>query len=117
LVWTTTPWTLLSNVAICAHPTVEYVAVEVEREGRARRLILAAALLAEVGLEECPVVARWRGEELAGVRYQPLFPLVFEALLTRPDATILGAVDGRMPTSEDAFRIVVDDYVTTADGT
>jgi isoleucyl-tRNA synthetase len=117
LVWTTTPWTLLSNVAICVHPTVDYVAVEVEREGRSRRLILAEALVAEVGLDGCPVVGRWRGEALAGVRYQPLFPLVFEALLTRSDAIVLGAVGGSTPTAEDAFRIVVDDYVTTADGT
>lgn len=118
LVWTTTPWTLLSNVAICAHPEVEYVAVDLERDGGGRRrLVLARALLEAAGLAEAPVVATWTGAELAGVRYEPLFPRVFDALCTRPEATVLGPSGGRRPTAADAFRVVVDAYVTTADGT
>ncbi|MCK4471954.1 MAG: class I tRNA ligase family protein, partial [Anaerolineae bacterium] len=48
LVWTTTPWTLPGNVALAVHPKIEYVTIELEREGEKERLILAKELLDEV---------------------------------------------------------------------
>ncbi|MER3522407.1 MAG: isoleucine--tRNA ligase, partial [Acidimicrobiia bacterium] len=71
LVWTTTPWTLVSNVAVAAHPTERYVEVEYLGE----RLILAEARLAAVfkdAIDNCRVLASFAGSELAG-RYERPF--------------------------------------------
>ncbi|ADD40401.1 isoleucine--tRNA ligase [Stackebrandtia nassauensis] len=96
LVWTTTPWTLPSNLAAAVHPDVEYVVVE--HEGQ--RYLLAEARVAayarELG-EEPPVVGRYTGRELAGLRYRP--PFDFFA--------------GR----DNAHQVLLADYVTTDDGT
>ncbi len=97
LVWTTTPWTLPSNLAAAVHPDVEYVVVEHDD----RRFVLAGARLAayarELG-EDPPVLARFTGAELVGTRYRP--PFDFFA--------------GRQ---ENAHRILAADYVSTEDGT
>jgi isoleucyl-tRNA synthetase len=79
LAWTTTPWTLPSNVALAVSPRAEYVTVELPREeaGRPERLIMAAALVAKVlGKKRQPlsVSAPFRGEELVGKRYRQLLP-------------------------------------------
>ncbi len=96
LVWTTTPWTLPSNLAAAVHPDVDYVTVEANGE----RYILAEARVAayarELG-EDPPVVARFKGAELLGRRYTP--PFDFFA--------------GR----ENAHQVLSADYVTTEDGT
>ena len=95
LVWTTTPWTLPGNVAIAAHPEVEYALVEIEGDGK---LILAKALLDKV-LAEKPyqVLKTMMGTELKGLRYEPLF--IFFKL------------------DKASQNIVNADYVTTEDGT
>jgi len=98
LVWTTTPWTLPSNLAAAVHPDVEYVVVQAPN---ARRYLLAEARLAAYAKElgESPeVLARFRGTELLGTRYTP--PFDFFA--------------GRQP---NAHQILLADYVTTEDGT
>ncbi|GAA3840540.1 isoleucine--tRNA ligase [Saccharothrix violaceirubra] len=96
LVWTTTPWTLPSNLAAAVHPDVDYVAVEANGE----RYLLAEARVAayarELG-EEPPVVARYKGTDLVGRRYAPPF----------------GFFVGR----ENAHQVLPADYVTTEDGT
>ncbi|MBP2369297.1 isoleucine--tRNA ligase [Pseudonocardia parietis] len=96
LVWTTTPWTLPSNLAAAVHPDVDYVVVEANGE----RWLLAEARVAayarELG-EEPPVRARMKGSELLGLTYTP--PFDFFA--------------GR----ENAHRVLAADYVTTEDGT
>ncbi|NIH84229.1 isoleucine--tRNA ligase [Amycolatopsis granulosa] len=96
LIWTTTPWTLPSNQAVAVHPEVEYVVVE--HDGR--RFLLAEARLAayakELG-EEPAVVARYRGAELAGLRYAPPFPY------------FVGA--------ENSHQVLLADFVTTDGGT
>ncbi|PWW62581.1 isoleucine--tRNA ligase [Actinokineospora spheciospongiae] len=96
LVWTTTPWTLPSNLAAAVNPEVDYVVVE----SAGTRYLLAEARVAayarELG-EDLPVLARYRGSELVGTRYQP--PFDFFA--------------GR----ENAHQVLAADYVTTDDGT
>jgi isoleucyl-tRNA synthetase len=73
LVWTTTPWTLIANFAVAVHPDLDYVEVE----HRGRRLILAASRAPHVvpggesePLAAHPVVRRWKGRELVGLRYR-----------------------------------------------
>jgi isoleucyl-tRNA synthetase len=96
LIWTTTPWTLPSNLATAVHPEVQYVVVE--HDGK--RFLLAEARVGayskELG-EEPPVVARYVGAELLGTRYVPPFPY------------FVG--------QEGAHRVLSADYVTTEDGT
>ncbi len=99
LVWTTTPWTLPGNVAVAAHPDVEYVKVERSLvEGGKEYLILAASLVERVfGDEPVRVVDRLNGRQLKGKRYNPLFTF--------------------LPPDKPAHRVVNADYVTTEDGT
>ncbi|ALL77485.1 isoleucine--tRNA ligase [Pseudonocardia sp. EC080610-09] len=96
LVWTTTPWTLPSNLAVAVHPGVDYVVVEAKGE----RWLLAEARVAayarELG-EEPRVVATLTGSDLLGVGYAPPFDFF----------------TGRA----NAHRILSADYVTTDDGT
>ncbi|MGA2622301.1 MAG: isoleucine--tRNA ligase [Bacteroidota bacterium] len=92
LVWTTTPWTLISNVALAVHPDVDYVKIEHKGE----KLILAEARLA--ALEgEYTVLERFKGSSLAGKGYERLF--------------------NYHPVKEKAFYVVEADFVTTEDGT
>jgi isoleucyl-tRNA synthetase len=99
LVWTTTPWTLPANVAVAAHPDVDYVTVERNLpEGGTERLILAKALVEKVFRgEEVKVVESFKGKALKGRKYQPLFTF--------------------LPPDKPAYYVVNADYVTTEDGT
>ena len=98
LVWTTTPWTLPGNVAVVAHPDVEYVTVERDNEGTKEKLILARALVQKVfGEEEVKIVDTFKGKKLHGMKYQPLYTF--------------------MPTDKPAHYVVTGEYVTTEDGT
>ncbi len=99
LVWTTTPWTLPGNVAVAAHPDVDYVVVEQPLpEGGVEKLILAEALVEKVFHGEAvKVVNRLKGKALKGKRYQPLYTF--------------------LPVQKQAYYVVLADYVTTEDGT
>jgi isoleucyl-tRNA synthetase len=88
-VWTTTPWTLPSNVAIAAHPDVTYAVVD--------GTIVAEPLVASIFGEDAVITARLSGSALAGVHYQRPFDDV--------------ALEG------DVCYVVMADYVTTEDGT
>jgi isoleucyl-tRNA synthetase len=68
LVWTTTPWTLISNVALAVHPDVDYVKVDYKGE----RLILAEARLSVLG-DESVVLEKFKGSALAGKEYERLY--------------------------------------------
>jgi len=94
LVWTTTPWTLVSNTAVAVHPDETYAVVR--KSGEGDRVVVADALVAQVLGEGWHVVARFEGSELAGATYQPPFKL-----LDIPDA----------------HRVVTGTFVTTEDGT
>ena len=69
LVWTTTPWTLISNVALAVHPEVTYVRAEKDGE----KLILAEARLSVLG-EGYTVLERFKGSELVGKEYERMYP-------------------------------------------
>ncbi|HEU5391603.1 MAG TPA: isoleucine--tRNA ligase [Streptosporangiaceae bacterium] len=100
LAWTTTPWTLPSNLAAAVGADISYVVAEKDGE----RYILARDRQAayERELENAAVVGELTGAELAGRRYEPLFPYL-------ADADRFG--------TQDAFRVVLSDDVTTEDGT
>lgn len=97
LAWTTTPWTLPANLALCVGPELEYVAVKDLSEGAV--YVLAGARLSAYYKKESQyeVLERFQGEDLRGWGYEPLF------------AYFAG--------HENAFRVLVDDFVTTAEGT
>jgi isoleucyl-tRNA synthetase len=99
LVWTTTPWTLPGNVAVAAHPDVDYVIVERNLpEGGSEKLILAQPLLEKVFQgESLKVYETFKGKKLKGLRYQPLFTFLL------PD--------------KPAYYVILEDFVTTEDGT
>lgn len=94
LAWTTTPWTLPSNVALCMNPDETYV--EIEADGA--RYILAEALVPSF-FETYTVVEKRTGKAYEGTEYEPLFPWA------------LGTF------REKAFYVVCDSYVTLTDGT
>lgn len=99
LVWTTTPWTLPGNVAVAAGENVDYVKVErTLPEGGSEKLILAEALLEKVfGSETVKVLERFKGKQLKGKRYHPLYTF--------------------LPPSKPAHYVVMGDFVTIEDGT
>jgi isoleucyl-tRNA synthetase len=94
LVWTTTPWTLVSNTAVAVHPDETYAVAR--KSGHGDRVVVADSLVARVLGEGWHVVARFKGSDLAGATYQP--PL-------------------RLVTIPDAHRVVTASFVTTEDGT
>ena len=104
LAWTTTPWTLPSNLALAVNPAVTYVQVEVGEDGaeefRGRRFLLAQDLVGayakELG-EKHTVVSEHPGTDLVGLTYEPIF--------------------GYFRDHPNAFQILGADYVTTEDGT
>ena len=95
--WTTTAWTLLSNVALAAGPTIDYVTLKL---ADGHRLVAAEARLEALAdmLGEYEIIDRCKGAELSGRRYIPLWDF-----LAKPDTP--------------AHHIIADDYVTTEDGT
>ena len=116
LAWTTTPWTLPSNAALCVGPNITYVAVQTYNPytGMPMTAVLAKDLLsayfnpkaADLALADYKpgdklipfsVVGEWKGPELVGMHYEQLIPWV--------------------DPGEGAFRVIPGDYVTTEDGT
>ena len=116
LAWTTTPWTLPSNTALCVGPNITYVAVQTYNPytGMPMTVVLAKDLMnahfnpkaADLELSDYKagdklipfkVVGEWKGPELAGMHYEQLIPWVNPG--------------------EGAFRVITGDYVTTEDGT
>ena len=95
LVWTTTPWTLVSNTAVAVNPTVEYQVIEIQKEEGSERLVVAANLAHILG-EDQKVLATFIGSELERTTYSRPFELI------------------DIP---DAHFIVLADYVTVEDGT
>ena len=91
LVWTTTPWTLISNVALAVHPEVDYVRVKQKGE----KLILAEARLSVLG-EEYSVLDKFKGAALAGKEYERMFSY--------------------HQVKEKGWYVVLADFVTTEDG-
>ena len=113
IAWTTTPWTLPSNTALCVGPKIDYIEVAYphpipEGKGAKCSIILAEARLEaykkdlcgvdeEGNVREPEIIARYKGSDLVGLEYEPLFPWVNPG--------------------EGAYRVIPGDYVTTEDGT
>ncbi len=128
LAWTTTPWTLPSNTALCVGPKIEYVAVQTYNayNGEKMTVVLAKPLLymhfnkkaEELSLEDYKpgdklipfkVVGEYKGTDLVGMEYEQLLPWVKPVEVTE---------DGRWrEAAAKAFRVIPGDYVTTEDGT
>lgn len=126
LAWTTTPWTLPSNVALCVNPDEAYVKVKVSvnekndvvKEGEedtgagTEYYILAEALLSVIeGKYE--IVETYTGRDLEYTQYVPLFDYAFNA----PDGTILDPGERNQVNGKKAFYVTCDNYVTLSDGT
>lgn len=95
LVWTTTPWTLFSNVCLAVSADVEYVKIRVEQD----YIILARSCLAAIS-EDYEEVESYTGKQLQGLEYEPLFDKFVN------DETLASC-----------WRVVMADFVNTADGT
>ncbi|MGM9577126.1 MAG: isoleucine--tRNA ligase [Anaerovibrio sp.] len=98
LAWTTTPWTLPSNLGLVVNPEVDYVKVSYEGQN----LIMAEALMESVFANkegEHPVLDRFKGKALEYREYEPLYPYA----------------EGKI--KKKAFYVMCDGYVTTSDGT
>ena len=127
IAWTTTPWTLPSNTALCVGPKIDYVAVQTYNAytGEKITVVLAKPLLyahfnkkAEgIALEDYKpsdklvpfkVVGEYKGTDLVGMEYEQLIPWVKPVEATE---------DGWKEASAKAFRVIAGDYVTTEDGT
>ena len=115
LAWTTTPWTLPSNTALCVGPQITYVALQGTNPFSGENAIY---ILAEsrVGAyfkvsedEELRILARFSGKTLEGLHYRQLMPWIEPVALAAD-----GTFEGR---GADAFRVIPGDYVTTEDGT
>ncbi len=115
--WTTTPWTLAANSALCVGPSIDYVAVQTYNmyTGEPITIVMAEARLSaylnEQGREAdlttykkgdkvipYKVVAHYKGTDLVGMKYEQLLPMI-------------------SPMGDGAFRVIPGDYVTTEDGT
>ena len=100
LAWTTTPWTLPSNVALCMNPEYDYVEVKMDESGES--YILAEGLLKSVlGEEGYSVVSTKKGTAYEYTEYEPLYPFAKEKFNFR----------------EKAYYVTCDNYVTLSDGT
>ena len=126
LAWTTTPWTLPSNTALCVGPKIDYVAVQSYNSysGEPITVVVAKALLNvhfNAAGENQPldgytpgdkvvpykVVGEYKGSDLVGMHYEQLFPWV-KPITKEGD---------EIKVSNDGFRVIPGDYVTTEDGT
>ena len=94
LAWTTTPWTLPSNVALCVNPKETYVKIKAE-DGK--KYILAEALVPSVIKGEYEIITKYIGDELYGTEYEPLYNFA------KPE--------------KKAWYVIADNYVTLTDGT
>jgi len=107
IAWTTTPWTLPSNTALCVGPNIDYVLIETTHPYTEQpcRIIMAKPLVGSMFPEgKCPeykIVGECKGRDLEGLHYEQLIPWV------KP----------REVSDQGSFRIILGDYVTTEDGT
>lgn len=99
--WTTTPWTLPSNLALCVNPELEYTKIYDEQKNMYFILLegLMKTLYKKPSKEKIKVVEKILGKDLVGLKYEPLFPYFVEEFGSR------------------AFKVISDSYVTSDSGT
>ncbi len=151
--WTTTPWTLPSNVALCVGPKIDYDVVQTYNQytGEPVTIVMAKERVTAYLKAECEVAATdpmpefdkkavawkrletFKGTELEGLRYEQLMPwvkpcekvgeysekYVNEYAASHPEKTFKGedGIDTFVEMADEAFRVILGDYVTTEDGT
>ena len=93
LVWTTTPWTLMANVALCVNPDLEYIKVS----SMGYKFIVAKSLANKVLGDDFEVLETYKGTDLVGTKYEQLMPFA--------------EIEGK------CFEVLADSYVTSEDGT
>ena len=114
LAWTTTPWTLPSNTALCVGPKIDYVAIKGKNpytEEEAIYIMAEARLSAyfQFGEDEQPeILWKGKGTDLVGLHYEQLMPWVKPCALENNQVVVK---------EDEAFRVIPGDYVTTEDGT
>lgn len=93
LIWTTTPWTLLANVAVAAHPDFTYVAADLGSEILILEKSLSSAVLAKAGISDFKIIKEMKGKDLTALRYAQVFaksaacPVVTADYVTKEDGT------------------------------
>ena len=153
--WTTTPWTLPSNTALCVGPSIDYVAAQTFNPYNGERITILLAQarlnsylqgeelqtlaelealdLNEVDGRKLPyrIVGHYKGSDLVGMRYEQLMPwvkpcekvsdlsaeYVVKYASSHPDKVFACGQDKFVEMSDEAFRVIAGDYVTTEDGT
>ena len=123
IAWTTTPWTLPSNTALCVGPAIDYVLLDTTHPYTQQpcRIVMAKALVGNFFTEGEPdeksklihatVLGECKGTALEGIAYEQLIPWVKPTVVDMAEQTHRTAKEG------EAFRIILGDYVTTEDGT
>jgi isoleucyl-tRNA synthetase len=100
LAWTTTPWTIVSNMGLAVNPELEYAKIKLSEGDRTEFYIMAKDCIDEVIDHDYEIVDEYKGEELVGWTYSPVFDYALEEF-----------------DKEEAWRVVPADYVTTEEGT
>lgn len=100
LAWTTTPWTIVSNMGLAVNPDLDYAKIKLSEGDRTEYYILAKDCIDEVIDHDYEIVDNYKGKELVGWTYDPVFDYALEEF-----------------DKDDAWRVVPADYVTTEEGT
>jgi isoleucyl-tRNA synthetase len=100
LAWTTTPWTIISNMALAVNPDLDYAKIELSEGDRTEYYIMAKECIDEVIDHDYEIVEEYKGEELVGWTYEPVFDYALEEF-----------------DKDEAWRVVSADFVTTEEGT
>lgn len=100
LAWTTTPWTIVSNMALAVNPQLDYVKVRVTEDNHSEFYILAEGCLEHTLRHDYEIVERFKGKDLIGWIYKPVFDFALKE-----------------HSKETAWRVIPADYVTTDEGT
>ncbi|WP_138431323.1 isoleucine--tRNA ligase [Fodinibius saliphilus] len=100
LAWTTTPWTIISNMCLAVNPDLDYAKIEISEGDRTEYYIMAKECIDEVIDHDYEIVEEYKGEELIGWTYDPVFDYALEEY-----------------DRKEAWEVVSADYVTTDEGT
>lgn len=121
LAWTTTPWTLPSNLALAVGPELDYVKIRVHKTGE--QLYLGAARVAAYFKkeDEYEIVQTFKGKDLEGKKYEPLFDYFLLNNNDKNEFKISDRTKITLPSTNelytDRFSVLLADYVSVADGT
>jgi isoleucyl-tRNA synthetase len=100
LAWTTTPWTIISNMALAVNPNLDYAKIKLTEGDRTEYYIMAKGCIDEVIDHDYEIVEEFKGEELIGWTYDPVFDYALEEY-----------------DREEGWKVISADYVTTDEGT